>query len=79
MTIVAVSFTSESADRYLSLFTDVAGPEDLVSRLQEEYGEEFGYLRIDAYATDNLSEENTLLSALKDALYKAQEAIYDIG
>lgn len=75
MTIVSISFTSESCDRYLSLFTDIKGPKDLVSRLKEEYMDEFGYLRIDSYATDSPDGEAHLIAAVRAAL--EEEGIYD--
>lgn len=77
MTTVAVSFTSESGDRYLSLFTDVGTPAEFVSRLEEEYGEEFSYLRVDAYASDDVAVEGDLIAALREALWAAQESQYD--
>lgn len=75
MTIVAISFTSESCDRYLSLFTDIKDADDLVSRLKEEYMDEFGYLRVDAYATDDPSSERVLIPAVRLAI--EDEDVYD--
>lgn len=72
MTIVAISFISESCDHYLSLFTDIQNSEDLVSRLKEEYNEEFGYLRVDSYATDDLKKEGELINSVRQALQEAE-------
>lgn len=57
MSTVAISFTSESSDRYLSLFTDVTSIVELVDRLEETYGDEFAYLYVDAVCTDNGTEQ----------------------
>ena len=74
MTIVAISFTSESCDHYLSLFTDIKNSQDLVDRLKEEYLDEFAYLRIDSFVTDEVSVEVGLIKAVRDALDEAEGA-----
>lgn len=72
MTIAAVSFTSESGDHYLSLFTDITGPVDFTDRLEEEFGDEFAYLYIKGVCTDDATEA-ALKSELAERIEQAQE------
>lgn len=74
MAVVAVSFTSESCDHYLSLFTDIEGPEDLVERLKEEYGDEFAFMSRWQLVADEDTDE--LEQALRQALEEATEEQY---
>lgn len=72
MTVAAVSFRSESGDNYLSLFTDVTGPEDFVSRLEQEFGYEFAYLYVNGLCTDDETEK-ALEQLLLERIELAQE------
>lgn len=44
MTIVAANLKTESGDSYLYLFKSVSSPEDFVSKVEAELGEELAYV-----------------------------------
>lgn len=72
MSTVAISFTSESGDRYLSLLTDVHSPEHAAELVAEEYDEEFAYLYIDCVVTDNETEQEVVM-AVQALIEEAQD------
>lgn len=55
MTVVAVNLKTESGDSYLYLFKDVSSPEDFVSKVEAELGDELAYV----YDFDIESDGNT--------------------
>lgn len=74
--IVAISFTSESTDRYLSLLTEVGSAEEVADIVEMEYGDEFPFLYIDQVATDNGTEQE-VMDAVQLRIEKAQEVYND--
>lgn len=73
MSTVAISFTSESGDRYLSLFKDVESPEHVADLVAKDYGDEFAYLYIDCVVTDNKTEKS-VIQAVQTLIEEAQDA-----
>lgn len=64
----AVSFTSESGDRYLSLVAHLEDPDLIAEELEIEYGDEFAHLYIDAIVSST-----TLTEGIRSALIKRLE------
>ena len=64
----AVSFTSESSDRYLSLITHLEDPDLIAEELELDYGDEFAYLHIDA-----IMSSTTPVESIRNALTKRLE------
>ena len=72
---VAISFTSESGDRYLSMLQGISEVSEVVETIKEEYGEEFAYLYIDCVVTSDGVHDwvsNSIRSALVDAIWEQQ-------
>lgn len=72
--IVAISFTSESSDRYLSLFKDVESVEELAEWVKDEYLEMFPYLHIDQVVVDDkhMNPYKTIIPEIQSAIYRSR-------
>lgn len=57
MTIVATNLKTESGDSYLYLFKDVSSPEDFVSKVEAELGEELAYVYSVEVTSDGDNDE----------------------
>jgi hypothetical protein len=67
--ITAISYTSESSDHYLSLYTKGDTIKDIVKAEKVSHGDEFGYLYIQNIKSTGLSTVE-----LRDALGEAIDA-----
>jgi len=79
MTTVAVALRSESGDDYLSLFTGVLSPQDFVTRVEAEYGEELPYMYHTQIVVDSLELTSNLFKhALQERIEQLQgDDFYD--
>jgi hypothetical protein len=67
MTTIAVAMRTESGDDYLSMFTGVLSPQDFVSRVEAEMGEELAWVYYSQIVTD-CGEVNVYKHALQERI-----------